>query len=224
MRKRLAALAAVTALLACAAPVLPAAAHEGNPNFESVVHGLERPVEGVSISVLNYDDSLELVNRSGKDLLLYGYEDEPYARLLADGTVETNANSPSVYLNDDRFAEASVPGRADPEAPPQWTPVSDDGRFVWHDHRMHWMARSTPPQVKDEGRRTKVFDYRIPMRVGGEPDAIEGTLWWVGPADSSKLPFLLAGGALLLLGGAAVLAIRSRREGDPGERDEKEAW
>lgn len=222
MRKQGAALAAITAFLAC----LPSAAlgHAGNPNFESELRGLDRPVAGVEVEVLNYDDSLRLVNRSGKTVVIEGYEGEPYARLLPDGSVETNANSPATYLNDDRFAAAEVPARADPDAPPSWRQVSDDGAFAWHDHRIHWMARTTPPQVKDEDKRTEIFDYRVPISIDGEPDAIEGTLFWVGPADAAKTPFLIAGAAIVVLGGVLILVVRRRRGagGEPG--DSKEAW
>ncbi|HEU4944815.1 MAG TPA: LPXTG cell wall anchor domain-containing protein, partial [Solirubrobacterales bacterium] len=84
---------------------------------------------------------------------------------------------------------------------------------------------TTPPQVKDEGKRTKVFDYKIPLRIDGRKGAIEGTLFWVGPADTSKTPFLVAGAVIVVLGGAAVLLARRRRsDGEDDERPAKEAW
>lgn len=209
MRKRWTALAVFTTLLAC----LPGTAlgHAGNPNFESRLDGLARPVEGLRVEVLDYDDSLQLVNRSGETVVVYGYEGEPYARIRGDGTVEVNANSPAAYLNEDRFAAVRLPARADPEAAPQWKQVGDDGVFAWHDHRIHWMAAGTPPQVEDEGERTEVFDYRVPIAVAGERDAIAGTLFWVGAGGGSKLPLLIAGAAIVLVGGAAVLILRRRR-------------
>ncbi len=213
MRKQWTALAVFTTLLAC----LPTAAlgHVGNPDFESRLHGLGRPVDGLRVEVLDYDDSLQLVNRSAETVVVYGYEGEPYARVLADGTVEVNANSPAFYLNEDRFAAVEPPARADPEAPPAWKQVGDDGVFAWHDHRIHWMAETTPPQVKDEGERTEVFDYRVPIAVGGERDAITGTLYWVGSGGGPKLPLLIAAAAIVLVGGATVLVLRRRRS--PGE-------
>lgn len=225
MGKLWAALVAAIALLAC----LPSAAlgHEGNPNFESEVGGLSRPVEGVSAQVLGYDDRLQLVNRSGETVVVFGYEGEPYARILPSGTVQTNVNSPATYLNEDRFAGVRVPERADPQAPPVWRDVSDGGEFTWHDHRVHWMARTTPPQVEDESQRTRVFDYRVPIEVGGERDAITGTLYWVGPADAAKTPFLIVAAAIVVLGGVGVLIVRRRRGSgrDSGDdRPVEEAW
>lgn len=210
MRKQLAALAAATALSACIT-ASPAEGHAGNPNFSSQVHGLSRPVDGITVQVLGFDDRLQLLNRSGKTVVIDGYDGEPYARILADGTVETNANSPAVYLNEDRFAAVQVPEQADSSAPPDWKRVLDGGEFNWHDHRMHWMQPATPPQVRDESTKTKIFDYRIPIRVGGRRNAIEGTLFWVGPADTSKTPFLIGGVLLIVICGAGVLVVRRRR-------------
>lgn len=225
MGKLWAVLAAAIALLLACSPST-ALGHEGNPNFDSEVDGLSHPIEGVSAQVLGYDDRLQLVNRSGKTVVVYGYEGEPYARILPSGTVQTNVNSPATYLNEDRFAGVRVPERADPQAPPVWRDVSDGGEFTWHDHRVHWMARTTPPQVEDESRRTEVFDYRVPIEVGGERDAIAGTLYWVGPADTSKTPFLIAAAAIVVLGGAAVLVVRRRRAsgGSGDDRPSGEAW
>ena len=130
---------------------------------------------GVTIEVLNYDDRLLMINRTGKTVAITGYEREPYARLREDGTVEVNRRSPTHYLNEERYGGTPVPTSADPKAPPQWETVSRTGRFEWHDHRIHWMSKDTvPPQVKDEDKRTKVFDWRVPIRVGSQPAALTG--------------------------------------------------
>jgi hypothetical protein len=138
-----AAVAAAAALLGVAAPV--ALAHQGNPNFRSRVRALTPPVDGIQLQVVNYDDSLELQNRSGKTVIVEGYRGEPYVRIAADGTVAVNHRSPSYYLNDDRYAEGvTVPADATPKAVPDWQMVDRTGRFTWHDHRIHWMARTRP--------------------------------------------------------------------------------
>ena len=142
--------------------------------------------------------------------------------------MQVNQRSPATYLNDSRFATAQVPPIADPKAPPQWKTVDDSGTFIWHDHRMHYLSTATPPQVTDKSRKTKIFDYEVPIRVDGRKGAIDGTLFWVGSPTTSKLPFIVAGIVVLVAGGAFVLLARRRRGGDDGsksmEEPAKEAW
>ena len=209
----------------CLFMATPALGHGGNPDFRSEIDSVRPDVPGVSFEVLNYDSEIELLDQQGHEVVIYGYEGEPYARILRDGTVQLNQRSPATYLNENRFAEASVPKSADPEAPPLWKTVDDSGALIWHDHRMHYMAKGTPPQVTDESKRTKVFDYEIPLRIDGRRGAIDGTLFWVGPADTSKTPFLIVGALVIVLGGAGVLILRRRRRHEEGDGPPaKEAW
>jgi hypothetical protein len=218
MRRALAPGVAVALLAASAAQ-----AHQGNPNYRSVVDSITPAVKGLTLHVLNYDDRFELTNHSGRTVTVQGYDREPYARVLADGTVEVNERSPAYYLNDDRFADVKVPARADPKAPPQWSVVDKTGSLQWHDHRMHWMSKRVPPQVKDQSKRTRVFDYAIPLRVGGQPGSIRGTLFWQ-PYSGGGAPVGAIVGlvALALAGLAAVAVVRRRRAAEPVEG--AEAW
>jgi hypothetical protein len=203
------------------APV--AFAHQGNPNFRSEVRAVRPAVPGVEVQVLNFDDSLQLNNDSGRTVVVRGYRGEPYVRIAADGTVAVNHNSPSYYLNDDRFAQGvTVPPSATPTATPDWQTVDKTGRFAWHDHRIHWMARSVPPQVKHEDQRTKVFDWKVPLAVGGKPAAITGSLVWVGKQGGGfsvgAVIFLVV---LVVAGAVFVVVVRRRRAGTTATT---EAW
>ena len=55
---------ALAAILALAMPAV-APAHKGSPNYRSTVRKIEPSVPGLTAQVLNFDDRLELVNRSG---------------------------------------------------------------------------------------------------------------------------------------------------------------
>lgn len=85
--------ATLPAALLLALAVTPASAHEGNPNYRSVVRTIEPPTEGLSARVLDHDDALQVVNDSGRTVVVLDPDGEPYARLLADGTVQVNPES-----------------------------------------------------------------------------------------------------------------------------------
>lgn len=205
---------------------VPAAAlaHGGNPNFLSRVTALAPATPGVEVSVLNRDDRLQLVNRSGQDVMVLGYEEEPYARIKADGTVEVNQNSQALYLNEDRLGRSAGPAGLTKDSPVRWKPLSGTGRFEWHDHRMHWMSESRPPQVEDENAETHIFDWKVPVTIGGAEGQIAGTLDWV-PLPGGGLPTGLIRGsaAALILLCAGVFVLRRRRNAGAGG-EPAEAW
>ncbi len=218
MRCAVALALALAALLAA-----PALAHEGNPNYLSEVDAITPATDGVSVEVLNRDDRMLLHNTSGEDVVVLGYDDEPYARVLADGTVQVNTNSEAYYLNDDRFANATVPKGLG--TTPAWKEVDKTGRFEWHDHRMHWMSKTTPPQVTDEDARTKIFDYRIPLEVDGRRGAIAGTLFWTPlPGGGPPLAAIFIGAGIVIALCILVAVVRHRRRVAAPEGASAEAW
>lgn len=217
--------AAAVAVLLFAVLTPVADAHQGDPNFRSIPSGVTPAVDGVRVAAVNYDDSLELTNRARRTIVIEGYDGEPYARLLPDGTVQVNRRSPAFFLNDERGGGAPVPASASAKATPKWQLVDRTGRFAWHDHRMHWMGSGRPPAVTDPGVRTKVFDYRIPLRVDNRPANIAGTLYWVGEPGGGMPGWAVA--ALLAVAAASValvLLVRRRRRPPGGAIEPGNAW
>lgn len=220
------ALVALLALL-IAAPV--ALAHEGNPNYRSVVKSVTPTTDGANFEILNFDDRVLLHNTTGEDIEIFGYEDEPYAQVKADGTVLVNTNSKAYFLNEDRQGESAVP--QDLPSEPAWKELSKSGRFEWHDHRMHWMGEGDPPNLKDKNVETKIDDWEIPISIGGTKGQVAGTLTWV-PLDSGGLPLgaIFAFAALIIVLSLAVFIVRRRRQDEPpadgGEpkKEPVEAW
>jgi hypothetical protein len=201
-----------------------AAAHGGNDKFRSQFESIRPQVAGVTIEVLNYDDRLLMINRTGRTVAITGYEREPYARLRGDGTVEVNRRSPTHYLNEERYGGTPVPIGADPKASPKWQTVSRTGRFEWHDHRIHWMSKDTvPPQVKDEDKRTKVFDWRVPIRVGSQRAQLTGALFWQ-PATASGVPTAAIVALVVLILATLVLFVVTRRRRAAVARGPRQAW
>jgi len=203
-------------------------------HYRTYVTSITPKAPGLSVEVLEFADRLLLRNHTGQTVTVYGYSGEPYARILPDGGAEQNARSPAVYLNTNFYANVTVPPSASASAPARWEPVDRTGQFEWHDHRIHWMSPVTPPQVKDQSRRTKIFSWTVPIRIGTQPGAIDGELYWV--PESSKAPAnaiavlvaIVVGGALLVL---VVRRRRRRRTTPAGGADDagdapgqREAW
>ena len=197
----------------------PAFAHAGNPNFESLVRGVSPSIPGFTVEVLNGDDRLAVQNTGSETVTIEGYDEEPYLRLSPGGKVEVNLRSPAYYLNQDRDFGADVPASANARATPQWSVVTNTGRYEFHDHRMHWMAKSIPQQVTDKAKRTKVVDWHVPLQASGPSSgtgAIDGELFWRGTGPGAPLGAFVAFGAIVLLGGAAVVVVRRRRAAGDG--------
>jgi hypothetical protein len=199
-----------------------------NYNYRSNITNIAPNVPGLSLEVLEFADRLVLRNHTGKTVTVYGYQGEPYARVLADGTVQVNTHSPAYYLNQNFYGNVNVPSSASPTATPAWRVVDRTGQLEWHDHRIHWMSPVLPPQVKDRGKRTKIFDWQVPIQVGAKPGAIAGQLFWV-PEEGTKTPVgaIVALVVIVLAGLALVIVVRRRRraDGPPGsDPAPREAW
>ncbi len=202
-------------------------------HYRSEITGVSPRVPGLSVQVLEFADRLVLTNHTGRTVTIYGYANEPYARVLADGTAEQNTRSPATYLNTSFYGDINVPSSANAGAPPHWVVVDRTGRFEWHDHRIHYTSPATPPQVSDPGKRTLIFDWRVPLRVGAQPGAISGQLFWVPESSQASVVVIILGAAILVGGLLLVLLVRRRRShvgrGGGGEsesppRPRKEAW
>jgi len=220
---------AVALALAMLPTLAPAAlANGGNPDYSSVIREVTPLTPGVGFRTLDHGNRMRLLDRHGHEVTIYGYEREPYARILENETVQVNERSPATYLNRNRLADVVVPPFANALAPPRWRTIADSGTFTWIDHRTHWMPAGTPPQVKDTSRRTKVFDYRIPVRIDGRRGAIEGTLFWAGTPGPSE-PRLIAAGAVIVVAGVALVLLSRRRRRPAGSAPQtggpaREAW
>ena len=232
------------AILAAVLAASPAAfADEGGENYSSRLKSVAPKVDGLTVHVVDGDDALELENETGKNVLVPGYENEPYLRFLADGRVEVNVNSPAKYLNEERYGGTTVPKSANAKAKPKWAVVARNGVYEWHEHRVHWMSTQRPPKVVASGGHelTKIFDWIVPLRVGSDAVKVSGTLWWVPSEEDEEAeaaavdsaaaesdsgsPLLwiviaVLGGALI---GVIVYVVKLRRGDDP-QRPAGEAW
>ncbi len=179
--------------------------------YRSNITAVTPSVPGLSFQVLEFADRILLTNHTGKTVTIYGYEGEPYARVLANGTVEQNVRSPASYLNTNFYAQVTVPPSAKASDPPQWQVIDRTGQFEWHDHRIHWMSPVPPANVKNKSRRTLIFNWQVPIAVGSTKGAIAGQLYWTPESSKAPLAVIILGVAIVVAGVAFVLFVRRRR-------------
>jgi len=171
----------------------PAAAHGGTSNpatsYRSEVTGIA-PDLGVRARIVDADTRIELDSR-GKEVLVLGYEGEPYLRIEGDG-VFRNERSPATYLNASLDAPAPPP-EADAEAEPRWVRIGDGPTVRWHSHALHL----SPSQEELGG----YVPWSIPIVVDGAPSSITGRT--IVLEQPSTIPWLVLA-ALLAAAGIAV--------------------
>jgi len=207
-----------TAVTVAALVVCPAAAAHGGGGalgFRSNVKTITPAAAGLKATVLDYDDRLQLTNETGKTVIVLGYENEPYL-MFKDGQVYRNTRSPATYLNNDRFAQVTLPPQANAKAPPQWEEIDHDAVYDWHDHRIHWMSRTLPPKVQAHKNVSQhVFNWSVPIMVDGKRTMIHGSLDYT-PPPGGNFPYLIVAPPVLLLCAAVVLwsIRRTRRMSD----------
>lgn len=207
LRRLLAALFVATLTLgALAAPALAHGRDTESTNYISRV--LEAPdLPGVQWEVYGGDQFLAVTNTTDTELVVPGYEGEPYLRISAAG-VHRNEASKATYENDDRYAEVGeLPPDVGADQEPRWVKVSDAATYAWHDHRTHWMGLTLPPVVVDPGKETLINPWQVPFSYGDEEHVIKGELRWVPPP--SPVPWLAVAA---LLTAPALLGLRRREE------------
>jgi hypothetical protein len=202
-------------------------------DYRSNITAVTPSVPGLSFQVLEFADRILMTNHTGKTVTISGYEGEPYARVLANGTAEQNVRSPATYLNTNFYAEVTVPPIANASAPPKWEVIDRTGQFEWHDHRIHWMSPVPPAKVKNTSKRTLIFDWQVPIEVGAVKGAIAGQLFWTPESSKAPIAAIVIGAIIVVAGLLFVLFVRRRRartaaaggDGAPGPGGApREAW
>ncbi len=184
----------------------PAAADPPVPtDYRSTVDAIEPAADGVRAEIVGGDAFLELSVDVGHEVVVEGYQGEPYLRFRPDGAVERNRRSPATYANELRDGVVDLPDGVDAETAetshPDWEPVADGGTYAWHDHRVHWMGGERPVGA-EPGDWTR--PWAVDLVADGTETRITGTLALVDGV--SPAPW-----AALALAGAATAALLGRR-------------
>lgn len=225
-------LVAVTVLAVAIVLTVPtgADAHtrtEETTNIRSIITSAP-DLPGVSWTVHTGGLLIEVANTGDQDLVIEGYDGEPYLRIGPEG-VHRNLRSPATYLNRDRYERVTLPPVVDPAAAPDWQRIHERPRVVWHDHRTHWMSPDPPRFVTANGVLRGLMDlelvgpvgsaqadagafvdWSVPGTHGGDLFEVQGQLVWVDAP--SPWPWLLVAALLVLPG---LLGLRSS---DPAAR------
>ena len=171
-------------------------------NYETQLQRVAPHVPGLDVEVVDLGTKVQLTNRTAYDVVVLGYDGEPYLRVGPRGVFE-NVRSPATYLNRSTTITGAPPKQADAKATPVWRRVGGGDTVRWHDHRAHFMGKDDPPEVaRDPGRRRVVDNFEIPMRTNGEAVVAHGQIIYVPPP--SPWPWVI--GALVLAGIVFALA------------------
>ena len=181
----------------------PASAHSVSgvsaTNFHTSLKSVTPDRPGLEVKVVEAGSRLQVENRTGTEVVVFGYKDEPYLRIGPDGVFQ-NKLSTATYINATRegqdppdSAKNAKVGDAD------WEKLSSEPVARWHDHRIHWMLPTdpSPVQAKPGQRHVIIPEWVVTMKQGTETITVKGDLVWVpGP---SALPWFAFVAALVAL-------------------------
>lgn len=200
LRRALCAAAGIVALIAFG-PTVPVGALSLSPtNWSSTIDSITPDSDAVAVRLLPGGEAIRVTASPGHEVIVPGYQREPYLRIAADGTTSVNLRSPAVAMNSTTTG-TSTDLAADPSAPPEWKELGHDGWVQWHDHRIHEMPGVASP-----------LKWNLPIIVDGQVVAITGTLTETPPASVAlELLFAAAIGVL----GVGVVLLVAWRTSDP---------
>lgn len=192
--------AALAGGLMLATPAPAFADPAGPTDFRTEIVAVRPPTDALTATIEGGDAFVRLAVEPGHEVIVLGYDGEPYLRFGPDGTVERNRLSFATYHNEDRNGREVDPALYDHDADPDWEKVAGGGTYAWHDHRAHLMGER--PAGLDPGE--SLPPGFVPLSVDGRPVEIE-VLTTLQPAPSllPALAGLLLGLLVVILGALA---------------------
>ncbi|MSO15240.1 MAG: hypothetical protein EXQ61_02855 [Ilumatobacteraceae bacterium] len=169
----------------------------------SVIQSVEPALpDGVTVNIVG-SDTFVRVRSIGHDVMITGYQNEPYMHVTTTGDVFVNDGSLTTIINGNQYG--NVDANSFVESPnPVWRKIGSDGTAMWHDHRVHWMSPKRPAPIDTIGT---VVAWKVPMSVDGVATTVSGTLFL---REKASVLWWLAGFAALLC--AVALSVRRRKE------------
>jgi len=184
----------------------PAAAHTLTgvqaTNYRSELVSILPALPGVSVEVLDLGRRIRLTNRGRDDVVVTGYQGEPYLRVGRLGVFE-NLHSPAVYMNkpSPTYATTSttLPPVANPAAKPSWHRISRRPTATWRDRRTRWEGPSPDSVRAAPHTRQVVSPWLITVTRGSEQSALTGRILWVPPPSAVPCVILATAFAIVTL-------------------------
>jgi hypothetical protein len=203
-------LALVVGLPLLTAP--PASAHTISSvqptNYRSEIVEVQPAVPGVRVRLLDLGRRVELAVSGPEEVVVVGYQGEPYLRVGPTGVFE-NRRSPTLYRNRTQPGgkAATVPATADATAAPEWHRTSTGHTARWRDQRTRWEGTDPPSVAESPGRAQVIVPaWHLPLRRGSTDIVVVGRILWVpGPSPWPWVALAVAGVGL------CVGASRGRR-------------
>ncbi len=192
---------AATAVVVSPTPAMADSA--GPTDYRSEVVAIDPPTPTIEVSIVGGDSFVLLRVDPGVEVEIMGYQDEPYLRFAADGSVFENQRSPATYINGSRYGGGTIPDDVRPDDEPEWAEVAGpgSGEYAWHDHRAHRMQTGDPVGAE---RGDLILDELLPIVVDGVDVDIRIESTWM-PAPS-RWPAVLGAIAGVVVVAAALLA------------------
>lgn len=199
-------MASAAVALAVTAGFMPSALADaaGPTDYRTDIVSIEPATSAISVEMIGGDSFLRLEQNDAVEVVVLGYQGEPYLRFAPDGRVFENRRSPATWLNQERFGEQEAPAFARPDARPEWFEIADSGSYSWHDHRSHWMNPNPPPSAE---AGDQVLEAAVPIEVDGQSVTITVASYLLeSPSNWPAVAGLVA--ALITIG--VVLANKQR--------------
>lgn len=188
----------------------PAAAH-GNPgSYVTAITSVRPAVPGLVVAAESDGSYLTITNRTGRSLIVAGYEQEAYLRITAQGTWE-NTRSPTAWINAGG-TERDQPSSVSAQAMPEWRQVSDSFTYRYHDHRIGWTGEGLPTVVAGDVNRPHLIErWSVDLTMDDTQITVSGSLTWSPTGFGlAQVLFVLACLALIV-GIVAVIVVEGRR-------------
>ena len=181
------------------------------------LQGPERPFDGVAVQLApGRIPGLYVTNTGPTPVVVVGASGEPFLRIGPDG-VEANRHSPT-WIDNARARDqdlTAAAAEADPDAAPDWTPVSSSPSTSWLEFRGNYHRGEPPRAVVDKGGTTVLRRWSVPIERGEQRVDVRGeTIWRAaddgGGGSGGSFPTGIAVAVAVAVGLGLIAVVRWR--------------